>query len=196
MTKKIITISREFGSGGRFIGETLAKELGFSFYDKEIIAQVAEKTGFSEKFIENRGEYAPKNSIFSYSLVGRNAQGTSVEDYIYQTQQTIIHDIAEKGNCVIVGRCSDFILKDREDVLNIFVHSNETEKCKRIMDLYQKTKKEALSLMKDTDKKRSINYAYYTDQVWGESRNYAICLNSGVLGYDKCIKIIKDAFLS
>lgn len=194
MTKKIITISREFGSGGRFIGEMLAKELGFSFYDKELIARVAEKTGFSEKFIENRGEYAPKNSIFSYSFVGRNAQGTSIEDYIYQTQQTIICDIAEKGNCVIVGRCADFILKAREDVLNIFIHSNETEKCKRIMDLYQKNKKEALTLMKDTDKKRSINYAYYTDQTWGESRNYALCLNSGILGYDKCIKIIKEAF--
>ena len=161
MTTKIITISREFGSGGRFIGEMLAKELGFSFYDKELIARVAEKTGFSEKFIENRREYALKNSIFSYSFV---------------------------------GRCADFILKAREDVLNIFIHSNETEKCKRIMDLYQKNKKEALTLMKDTDKKRSINYAYYTDQTWGESRNYALCLNSGILGYDKCIKIIKEAF--
>lgn len=114
--KKIITISREFGSGGRVIGEALAKELGFSFFDKEIIAQTAEKTGLSEKYIAERGEYSPKKNIFSYSFVGRNAQGSSVEDYIYQTQRDIIHDIAEKGNCVIVGRCADYILKDRNDM--------------------------------------------------------------------------------
>ena len=98
--KKVVTISREFGSGGRFIGETLAKELEFTFYDKEIIAQVAEKTGLSEKFIEERGEYAPKKNMFSYSFVGRDAQGTSVDDYIYQVQKKIICDIAEKENCV------------------------------------------------------------------------------------------------
>lgn len=190
--KKIITISREFGSGGRFIGETLAKELGYTFYDKEIIAQVAEKTGLSEKYIEQRGEYAPKKNMFSYSFVGRDSQGTSVDDYIYQVQKKIICDIAEKENCVIVGRCADYILRDREDVLNIFIHGNEPEKCKRIMRLYDKTEKEALALMKEIDKKRSINYAYYTDQKWGMTQNYALCLNSSILGYDKCIKVIKE----
>ncbi|MGN0374260.1 MAG: cytidylate kinase-like family protein, partial [Butyrivibrio sp.] len=110
--KKIITISREFGSGGRFIGEKLAGRLGFAFYDREIIERVAGETGLSEKYISQRGEYAPKNSIFSYSFVGRDTQGGSVDDYIYQAQRIVIQDIAEKGNCVIVGRCSDFILKD------------------------------------------------------------------------------------
>lgn len=191
--KKIITISREFGSGGRFIGETLAKELGFTFYDKEIIAQVAEKTGFSEKYIAERGEYAPKNNIFSYAFIGRDTQGNSVDDYIYQAQQTIIHEIANKGNCVIVGRCADYILRNREDVLNVFIHGNEPEKCKRIMKLYDKTEKEALAFMKDTDKKRSINYAYYTEQKWGNAKNYALCLNSSILGYDNIIKIIKES---
>ena len=193
MDKKIITISREFGSGGRFIGETLAKELGFPFYDKEIITHVAEKTGLSEKFIAERGEYAPKNSIFSYSFIGRSLQGSSVEDYIYQAQHNIIRDIAEKVNCVIVGRCADFILRDREDVLDIFIHGNKDEKCRRIMELYNKTEKEALVLMKDTDKKRSIHYGYYSEQKWGNSRNYALCLNSSILGYPKCIQIIKEA---
>lgn len=193
MNKKIITISREFGSGGRFIGETLAKELGFSFYDKDIIEQVAEKTGLSSKFIAERGEYAPKNSIFSYSFIGRNMQGGSVDDYIYQAQRNIICEIAQKGNCVIVGRCADFILNDRNDVFNVFIHSNETAKCKRIIELYDKSEKEAIALMKNTDKKRSINYTYYTDQVWGNVRNYALCLDSGILGYEKCVQIIKDA---
>lgn len=193
MNKKIITISREFGSGGRYIGEILAKELGFSFYDKKIIEQVAQKTGLSEKFIEERGEYAPKNNIFSYSFIGRDAKGASVEDFIYQAQHTIIQDIAKEGNCVIVGRCADFILRDREDILNVFIHGNKIQKSKRIMELYQKTEQEAFTLMKETDKKRSINYAYYTDQIWGNSRNYALCLNSSILGYDKCVQLIKES---
>ena len=191
--KKIITISREFGSGGRFIGETLAKELGFTFYDKEIIAQVAEKTGLSEKYIAERGEYAPKKNIFSYAFIGRDAQGASVDDYIYKVQKENIRDLAEKENCDIVGRCADYILQNRDDVLNVFIHGNEPEKCKRIMELYNKTEKEALALMKDTDKKRSINYAYYTDQTWGDAKNYALCLNSSILGYEKVVKLIKES---
>lgn len=194
--KKIITISREFGSGGRVIGEALAKELGFSFFDKEIIAQTAEKTGLSEKYIAERGEYSPKNNIFSYSFVGRNAQGSSVEDYIYQTQRDIIHDIAEKGNCVIVGRCADYILKDRNDILNIFIYGNKSEKCRRIKELYGKTDKEAIALMKETDKKRSIHYAYYTEQIWGSLKNYTLSMNSSILGYEKCIQLIKEALNS
>ena len=193
MTKKVVTISREFGSGGRFIGETLAKELGFAFYDKVIIEQTAQKTGLSEKYIEERGEYAPNNSIFSYSFIGRTAQGNSVDDYIYQAQCDIIREIAEKGNCVIVGRCADYILRKRDDVLNVFIHGNNPEKSKRIMELYDKNEKEALALMKETDKKRSINYAYYTDKKWGDTKNYALCLNSSILGYDKCVKIIKKS---
>lgn len=141
--KKIITISREFGSGGRLIGETLAKELGFAFYDKNIIC-----------------------------------------------------DLAEKGNCVIVGRCADYILRNRPDVLNVFIHGNEPEKSQRIMKLYKKTRKEALALMKDTDKKRAVNYSYHTEQKWGSSKNYALCLNSSILGYETCIAIIRKSIKS
>lgn len=190
--KNIITISREFGSGGRFIGESLAKELGFAFYDKEIIGQVAEKTGLSEKYIAGRGEYAPKNNIFSYAFIGRDAQGSSIDDYIYKTQRKIICDIAEKGNCVIVGRCADYILRDHPDILNVFIYGDNPEKCQRIMRLYDKTEKEALALMKDTDKKRSIHYSYHTDRKWGAVKNYALCLNSSIFGYDKCIRTIKE----
>ena len=191
--KTIITISREFGSGGRFIGETLAKELNFTFYDKNIIEQVAKETGFSKEYIAERGEYAPTHNRFSYSFVGRNAQGGSVDDYIYQKQRNIIRDIAEKGNCVIVGRCADYILQERTDVLNVFIHGNEEEKCQRIMKLCEKSRKEALAMMKDTDKKRSINYAYHTEQKWGETRNYALCMNSSILGYETCMELIKKS---
>ena len=189
--KKIITISREFGSGGRFIGEALAKELNFAFYDKNIIEQVAQETGLSEKYIAERGEYALSHNRFSYSFIGRTMQGNSVDDLIYQTQKNIICDLAEKGNCVIVGRCADYILRNRSDVLNVFIHGNKAEKAQRIMNLYGKTEQEALVLMKDTDKKRAVNYAYCTDQKWGVSKNYALCMNSSILGYETCIEIIK-----
>lgn len=189
--KKIITISREFGSGGRFIGETLAKELNFAFYDKNIIEQVAQETGLSEKYIAERGEYALSHNRFSYGFIGRTMQGNSVDDLIYQAQTNIICDLAEKGNCVIVGRCADYILRNRSDVLNVFIHGNKAEKAQRIMNLYGKTEQEALVLMKDTDKKRAVNYAYCTDQKWGVSKNYALCMNSSILGYETCIEIIK-----
>ena len=189
--KKIITISREFGSGGRFIGEALAKELNFAFYDKNIIEQVAQETGLSEKYIAERGEYALSHNRFSYGFIGRTIQGNSVDDLIYQAQKNIICDLAEKGNCVIVGRCADYILRNRSDVLNVFIHGNKAEKAQRIMNLYGKTEQEALVLMKDTDKKRAVNYAYCTDQKWGVSKNYALCMNSSILGYETCIEIIK-----
>ena len=189
--KKIITISREFGSGGRFIGEALAKELNFAFYDKNIIEQVAQETGLSEKYIAERGEYALSHNRFSYGFIGRTMQGNSVDDLIYQAQKNIICDLAEKGNCVIVGRCADYILRNRSDVLNVFIHGNKAEKAQRIMNLYGKTEQEALVLMKDTDKKRAVNYAYCTDQKWGVSKNYALCMNSSILGYETCIEIIK-----
>ena len=189
--KKIITISREFGSGGRFIGEALAKELNFAFYDKNIIEQVAQETGLSEKYIAERGDYALSHNRFSYGFIGRTMQGNSVDDLIYQAQTNIICDLAEKGNCVIVGRCADYILRNRSDVLNVFIHGNKAEKAQRIMNLYGKTEQEALVLMKDTDKKRAVNYAYCTDQKWGVSKNYALCMNSSILGYETCIEIIK-----
>ena len=193
MEKRIITISREFGSGGRFIGEQLAMQLGIPVYDKDIILTVAEESGLAEDFIKNRGEYAPKKNIFSYAFVGRDTKGTSMEDYIYSVQRKVILELAEKGSCVIVGRCADFILNDRTDCLNIFIHGNEKEKVKRIQELYHKTEAEAKAMSKEIDKKRSIHYAYYTEQKWGKAGNYAMCLNSSILCYDKCIQMIKEA---
>ena len=132
MEKKIITISREFGSGGRFIGEEIAKKLGYEFYDKTIIGKIAEETGFSEKFIEEKAEYAPTKNIFSYAFVGRNSSGMSIEDYLNSIQRKIILDAVEKGPCVIVGRCDDYILKDREDCVNVFIHVEMKNKLERI----------------------------------------------------------------
>lgn len=190
MTKRIITISREFGSGGRYLGEQIAKRLGMKFYDKEIITRVAEETGLAQKYVEEMGEYSPKKSIFSFAFVSRDSQGMSLGDYMYAAQRKIILEAAEKEPCVIVGRCADDILRGREDCLNVFICGNEKNKAERIVKLYEISEEEALKRMKETDKKRRIHHNYYTEQKWGEANNYSISLNSSDIGYEKCIDIV------
>ena len=166
MAKRIITISREFGSGGRFIGEEVAKKLGIAYYDKNIIGQIAEKSGLSPEYIQ--------------------------ENAVYEAQRNIILGLAEKEPCVIIGRNADYILKDRDDVLNVFIHGDMPEKIKRITGLYNVKEKAAVKMMADTDKRRRTNYNFYTDQNWGKASNYTLCLNSSQLGYDRCEMIIME----
>ena len=190
MAKKIITISREFGSGGRFIGEEVAKKLGIKYYDKDIIGQIAEKSGFSPKYIQENAELSPKKGLFAYAFAGRDITGKSVEDMVYEAQRKVIMEIAEKESCVIIGRNADFILKDRDDVLNVFIHGAESEKVKRICKLYHVTETDAIKMMADIDKRRMTNYRFYTDQKWGMAGNYTLSLNSSQLGYDRCEQIV------
>ncbi len=192
MKKTIITISREFGSGGRTIGRKVAQELGFAFYDKELIEKVAEESGFDKQYIEEQGEYAPAKSAFAYAFIGRDRNGMSVSDYIWQAQRKIILNLAEKGNCVIVGRCADYILQDREDCLNVFIHASMEKRAERIVKLYGETDKSPKKRLEEKDKKRKVNYRYYTDREWGVSQNYHICLDSGEFGIERCAKIIAD----
>ena len=172
MGKRIITISREFGSGGRFIGMEVAQKLGVKYYDKEMIGQIAEQSGFSPKYIQENAALSPKK--------------------IYEAQRKIILDIAEREECVIIGRNADFILKDRGDVLNVFIHGNMPEKVKRICGLYNVTEQEAVKMTEDIDKRRMSNYRFYTDQKWGMASNYTLSLNSSVLGYEMCERIIME----
>ncbi len=194
MNYKVITISREFGSGGRFIGEETAKKLGIAFYDREIIAKVADDLGLSEKYVADRGEYAPSKNIFSYAFIGRDINGNSIADQIYSYQQKIIKELAAKEPCVIVGRSADYILSGRDDVLNVFIQGNKADKIVRIKEIYSKSDDEAAKMIKDTDKKRSVNYRYCTDQEWGSRKNYDIVLNSSTLGYDNCIDVISRLY--
>lgn len=194
MSYKVITISREFGSGGRFIGEETAKRLGIAFYDREIIAKVADDLGLSEKYVADRGEYAPSKNIFSYAFIGRDINGNSIADQIYSYQQKIIKELAAKEPCVIVGRSADYILSERDDVLNVFIQGNKADKIVRIKEIYSKSDDEAAKMIKDTDKKRSVNYRYCTDQEWGSRKNYDIVLNSSTLGYDNCIDVISKLY--
>ena len=192
MTKRIITISREFGSGGRFIGEEVAKKLGVAYYDKDIIGKIAEQSGLSPEYIQENAELSPKQGLFAYAFSGRDITGKSVGDMVYEAQRKIIMEIAEKESCVIIGRNADFILKDRDDVLNVIIHGDMPEKIQRIIDLYNVEEKEAVKMMADTDKRRMTNYNFYTEQKWGKASNYTLCLNSSQLGYDRCERIIME----
>ena len=192
MAKRIITISREYGSGGRFIGEEVARKLGIAYYDKDIIGQIAEQSGLSPEYIKENAELSPKKGLFAYAFAGRDITGKSIEDIVYEAQRKVILELAGKEPCVIVGRNADYILKDRDDVLNVFIHGDMPEKIKRICKLYNVTEDGAVKLIKDTDKRRRINYNFYTEQKWGMARNYTLSLNSSQLGYERCEKMIID----
>ena len=192
MAKRIITISREFGSGGRFIGEEVAKKLGIKYYDKDIIGQIAEQSGFSPEYIQENAELSPKKGLFAYAFAGRDITGKSVEDMVYEAQRKVILDLAEKETCVIIGRNADYILKDRDDVLNVFIHGDMPEKIHRIIHLHNVEEQEAVRMMADTDKRRMTNYNFYTEQKWGKASNYTLSLNSSQLGYDRCEAIIME----
>ena len=192
MTKRIITISREFGSGGRFIGEEVAKKLGIAYYDKNVINEIAEKSGLSPEYIQENAELSPKEGLFAYAFAGRDITGKSVEDMVYEAQRKVILDLTQKESCVIIGRNADYILKDRDDVLNVFIHGNMPEKIQRTGQLYHVGEKEAAKMLADTDKRRMTNYNFYTEHKWGKASNYTLCLNSSQLGYDRCEKIIME----
>lgn len=192
MKKRIITISREFGSGGRFIGEEVAKKLGIAYYDKNIINEIAEKSGLSPEYIQENAELSPKKGLFAYAFAGRDITGKSVEDMVYEAQRKVILELAEKESCVIIGRNADYILKDRDDVLNVFIHGDTPEKIQRITRLYNVEEQKVVKMMVDIDKRRMANYNFYTNQKWGKADNYTLCLNSSQLGYDRCEKIIME----
>ena len=194
--KKIITISREFGSGGRTIGRMVAEKLGYAFYDKELVKKIAVESGLHEDFVEQNGEYASAKNWFSYVFQSMGTQGVmngmSMDDFLWAMQRKVITDLAEQGNCVIVGRCADFILKDRTDTLNVFVHADKKARAERIVRLYGMTEKSPEKRLEEKDQRRKVYFKHYTDQVWGMSQNYDLSLDSGVIGIQKCVDIIVD----
>ncbi len=194
MEKKIITISREFGSGGRTIGRQVAERLGIPFYDKELVEQIALETGFAPKFIEENGEHAPGKSRLSYAFASQGVPGVmnglSTADFLWSIQCNVILQLAEKGPCVIVGRNADYILKDREDVLDVFIHADMDFRADRIVRLYGESEKSPVARLQEKDKRRQVNYQHYTGQVWGNANNYDLCLNSATIGLEKCVDII------
>ena len=190
--KRIITISREFGSGGRTIGRMVAEKLGYEFYDKELIEKVSLESGFAQKYIEEIGEYAPNRNFFSYAFVGRDSKGMSNNDYLWLAQRKVIMELAEKGNCVIVGRCSDYLLRDRSDCLHVFIHADLQKRADRVVQVYGESDQKPLQRVMDKDKKRKLNYRYFTDREWGCYQNYHVTLDSGEFGIEYCADLISE----
>ena len=194
MNAKVITISREFGSGGRTIAKAVAERLGYNFYDKALVDRIANESGYSKDFVERRGEDATSTSSFLFNLSRSGSGGydgvSGISDKLYVIQHNIIKRLPEEGPCVIVGRCSDYILKDYEKALHVFIFADMQFKAERIVDLYGEREDVPEKRLEEKDKKRKVYYKNYTGRIWGMSNNYDICLNSGKLGIENCVDII------
>ena len=199
MQKRIITIGRECGSGGHTIGKRVAERLGIGFYDKEIVELVAARTKLSPDFIAAHGEYFRSGSlghIIGYG--GRFAAPmqtqSSIQDQMHFVQTSLIRELAEQERCVIVGRCADHILRERQDCLNVFIHSDMSYKVERSVREHGLEEEEAAGILAKRDRARSQHYSFYTSQTWGLARNYHLTLHSGFLGEDACVDLICAAW--
>ena len=194
MEKKIITISREFGSGGRTIGHMIAEKLCIPFYDKELVEQIALESGFAPKYVEEHGEHSPSGSLFSYAFAPQGVPGVmnglSTADFLWNAQCSVILQLADKGPCVIVGRNADYILKDRPDALHVYVFADLPYRAERIVRRYGESEKTPEQRLAEKDKRRRVNYHHYTGRTWGQAQNYDICLDTGVLGIEQCADIV------
>ena len=194
--KTIITIGRQFGSGGKEIGIRVAKELGIPFYDKELLQEAAKKSGLCEKIFENFDE-RPKSLLYSiamdsymFSLPGAGA-GDSLEQQVYLATFNTIRHIAEEGPCVIIGRCADYALADNPNHLSLFIHAPIEVRVERVARRQKVSPEEARKLIIKTDKRRASYYEYYTSKKWGAVDSYDFCLNSNYLGLGRTVELIQ-----
>ncbi|MCD8007666.1 MAG: cytidylate kinase-like family protein [Clostridiales bacterium] len=191
---RIITISREFGSGGRTVGKLTAEKLGIPCYDQELLEKIEEKSGFTKEYIRDRGEYAPHGSWFINAFAGRDTTGKSTQDYLWAHQRDVILELAEEGPCVIVGRCADYILRGSADCLRVFIHASFGKRAARIVQVYGQREESPEKRLKDKDQRRRAYYQYYTDTEWGVAKNYHITLDSGELGIERCVELISSLY--
>ena len=190
MKKSIITVSREFGSGGRTIGRKLAEELGVPCYDSELIHEIARQSGFAEAYVQRVEESSPTG--WAASLFSSNrAFGPTNEDYLWEIQRKVILELAEKGPCVIVGRCADYILRHTADCLTAFIHASMEYRAKRIVEVYGEREQTPEERIREKDKRRAAYHRFYTDMKWGYAKNYRISLDSGALGIAQCVAVLK-----
>lgn len=190
---KIITISREFGSGGRTIGREVAKQLGIPCYDKELIEKIAEESGYAKEYVEAESEYAPNSGRMAYMFLGRGMDGLANVDHLWIAQKKIIEELADRGPCVIVGRCADYVLKERKDCLNVFVYADKAFRAERIVKQYGESAVKPIKRLDEKDKKRKLNYKYFTEQEWGNRKNYHLCIDSGYIGIKQAVDLIVKA---
>lgn len=197
--KTIVTIGRQYGSGGKEIGRRLAEELGVPFYDEKLVEAVAEATNAHPDVVKNADEKATNSFLYSLVVSG-GLRGINdavryempINDKVFISQSKYIKEVAKEGGCVIVGRCADYVLDGNENLLRVFLYSDMESKKKRIMRLYSLNEKQAKDAIVKTEKTRKTYYNYYTDRSWGEMSSYDLCLNVGKIGIDETIEIIKD----
>ena len=193
---RVITIGRQFGSGGRAIGKKVAEKLGIPFYDKELIKHMAQESGLSHEILNDYDEKPTNSFLYSLSL-GAYAYGNSftgipdmpMSDKIFVIQSDVIKDIAKKGPCVIVGRCAESVLNGVVDYLSVFIHSDFDARIRRISEYENISHDEAAELIRKTDKKRASYHNYYSEFKWGDATSYDICINSKV-GVENAAELI------
>ncbi|NMB43124.1 MAG: cytidylate kinase-like family protein [Clostridiales bacterium] len=194
----VITISRGFGSGGREIGKLLSKELGINYYDRELLRLASDESGINEALFD-RADEKLKSSLL-YKIARKAYRGEIIppdsEDYIsndnlFNFQSKVIKGLADQESCVIVGRCADYILRDRDNVVKLFVHAPLEDCVEGIEDLYTLSKSDLEAKIIKTNKRRAEYYKYFTGRDWNNAENYDLCLNTHLLGTEKCIDIVK-----
>ena len=194
--KIIVTIGRQFGSGGREIGQKLAEMLGIAYYDKELMAMAAKDSGLCEEFFEKADERVSGNLSYAFSLgysyMGAYAPFNDIlsNDGLFKLQSDTIRSLAEKQSCVMVGRCADYILRNEPSCVSVFIHNTAENRINRIMEYDKVTEQEAKDRMASIDKSRSSYYNYYTGKKWGHSASYDLCINSSLLGLEETEKFI------
>ena len=193
--RQLITIGRELGSGGRTIGKLVASRLGIPYYDRELIDEAAKESGLSCQFIEDNEQKSPGSLL--YNLVMGNSHGYGLlheadrqslplPEQIYIAQKDVITSLADKGACVIVGRCADYILRGRKELLRVFIYADLDQRIRRAVQEYGLSEKGARQEIERPDKARARHYFDFTDQTWGARQTYDCMLNSGILGFDAC----------
>ncbi len=188
---KIITISRQYASGGSEIGRRVAKLLGIPYYDRTIIDITAKESGFSPEYIEKIEQSATASLLYNLSVGGIYCQPLS--DQLFVAQCNVIRALADNGPCIIVGRCADYVLRKDYDCFNVFIRSDDKFRIDRIVEFDKVSEQEALNIIRQKDKARRKHYKYYTDSDWGNVTNYDLSLNTAVFGFDKAAQIIADA---
>lgn len=190
--KTIITISRQYGSGGRLIAQKLSEKLGIPFYDQALIDMAAKESGYEAELFENVDEQHNSNWFYNLSLFGNSTamQDLPLNDKIFLAQSSVIRKVADEGSCVIVGRCADYVLRDRKDCVNVFIHSDLTSRIKRATEQYGLSPAKAGDEILKIDKKRATYYHYYSENKWGRAENYDLSILSDSVGLDACVDLI------
>ena len=194
---RIITIERSYASGGNEIGKRLAKELGYQLYDRNILLKAAKNLGTPPMYIENLEETSSGSFIFNLSkthLGGKeNEKALPLAEQLFEEEKNIIQAAADEGGCVIIGRAAGYILKDREDCLRVFIHADEKKRVQRAIERENIKESEAEAVLKKFDKRRNGFYNSVTNWKWGDPRYFELCLDSGKLGMDLCVKLLKES---